>query len=241
MTMADDKVVLFGRSDRPSAEAEQIHSRFRSMIANEGYPCVGGKAAINRGSYQFGVYDKMGGEGATAGLSYDLYNFMLDHSENGFDSPFSSFVAAFSDTEIKSEMDFHGQLWNQLQLVHELDRQHHQWDSTVSSDISSPYFAFSFASQALFIVGLNPLSSRVARRFPWPVIVFNPHSQFRLMRELDTFSAMQTTIRKRDLALQGSLNPNLADFGTDSEAKQYSGMAATGDMVCPFKAKSPKI
>ena len=34
---------------------------------------------------------------------------------------------------------------------------------------------------------------------------------------------MKTMIRKRDTAFQGSINPMVADFGTTSEAKQYSG------------------
>jgi FPC/CPF motif-containing protein YcgG len=58
----------------------------------------------------------------------------------------------------------------------------------------------------------------------------------RLMREQNTFSAIKSTIRARDFALQGSLNPNLADYGTDSEAKQYSGVVANGDLTCPFQA-----
>ena len=70
--------------------------------------------------------------------------------------------------------------------------------------------------QALFIVGLDPFSSRIARRFPWPAMVFNPHSQFRLMREQNTYSAMKSIVRERDFALQKSLNPNLGDFGTES-------------------------
>ena len=111
---------------------------------------------------------------------------------------------------------------------------------SVSSDIGSPYFAFSFAQQALFVVGLNPFCSRIARRFRWPAIAFNPHSQFRLMREHNTFSSMQFAIRKREIALQGSLNPNLADFGSDFEAKQYSGAAANGQLRCPFKAAEEK-
>jgi len=212
------------------------------MIASEKYPCVGAKGAFNRGSYRFGVYNDMSEEGSTAGLCYDLYSFLAGHTDaaNGINGPFISFVATFVDTKIESEMDFHTRMWNQLQVMHEVDRRHHAWDPSVSSDIDSPYYAFSFASQAIFIVGLNPFSSRIARRFPWPAIVFNPHSQFRLMRRQNTFSAMKSTIRARDLALQGSLNPNLADYGTDSEAKQYSGVPANGHLMCPFQARPRK-
>jgi hypothetical protein len=38
--------------------------------------------------------------------------------------------------------------------------------------------------------------------------------------------------------LQGSLNPNLADFGEQSEARQYSGRATEADWVCPFHRRA---
>ncbi len=238
LSVANGRVVLVGRSDRPSAYAEHVHSCFRSIIGSERYPCVGAKGAFNRGNYRFGVYKEMSEEESTAGLCYDLYNFLADKTDgtNGLNDPFTTFVATFIDSKIESEMDFHRRMWNQLQVMHEVDRRYHPWDPSVSSDIGSPYFAFSFASQALFIVGLNPFSSRIARRFPWPGMTFNPHSQFRLMRAQNTFSAVQSTIRERDFALQGSLNPNLADYGTDFEAKQYSGVAANDHLTCPFQA-----
>jgi uncharacterized protein len=237
----DGRVIRFGRNDRPPVQFEHVLFHFRSIIAGK-HPCVGAKSAFKRGCYRVGVYNKMCEEESTAGLCYDLYNFIADSADlgngvNAINGLFTTFVATFIEPKIETEMDFHNQLWNQLQLIHEADRQYHPWDSTVSSDISSPNFAFSFASQALFIVGMNPASSRIARRTPWPAMAFNPHSQFRLMREANTFSAMKLTIRERDFALQGSLNPNLADYGMDSEAKQYSGIAADDNLICPFHAK----
>ena len=238
----DGGVVRVGRSGRAPTQSEHVLFHFQSIIADEKYPCVGAKGAFKRGGYRVGVYNKMCSEESTAGLCYDLYNFLADHNdrgnaENSINGPLTTFVATFIETRIETEMDYHTQMWNQLQLIHEVDRQYYSWDPTVSSDISSPNFAFSFASEALFIVGLNPASSRIARRTPWPAMAFNPHSQFRLMREMNTFSAMKSTIRERDFALQGSLNPTLADYGVDSEAKQYSGLAADDNLICPFHAK----
>ena len=40
--------------------------------------------------------------------------------------------------------------------------------------------------------------------------------------------------RARDLALQGSINPNLADFGTAPETRQYSGRKVEAGWKCPF-------
>ena len=39
-------------------------------------------------------------------------------------------------------------------------------------------FGFSFAGRGFFVIGLHPASSRLARRFPWPTLVFNAHFQF---------------------------------------------------------------
>jgi FPC/CPF motif-containing protein YcgG len=44
-------------------------------------------------------------------------------------------------------------------------------------------------------------------------------------------------VRERDVALQGSTNPNLADFGQASEARQYSGRATEVAWQCPFARK----
>jgi uncharacterized protein len=240
INVASGRVAVVGRSEPPTRLAELVHSQFRSIITSEKYSCLGAKSAFNRGSYRFGVYKGMLDEGATAGLCYDLYDFLNDRkaNANGENSFPITFVAAFSDNKIESEMDFHTQMWNQLQAMHEIDRHYHSWDASVSADIGSRHFAFSFAGQALFVVGLNPFSSRIARRFPWPAIAFNPHSLFRQMRKQNTFSTMQSAIRQRELALQGSLNPNLADYGVDSEAKQYSGVSANGQVTCPFKASA---
>jgi hypothetical protein len=47
---------------------------------------------------------------------------------------------------------------------------------------------------------------------------------------------MKEIVRERDFKLQGSLNPNLSNFGEQSEARQYSGRAVETDWKCPFHA-----
>jgi len=47
---------------------------------------------------------------------------------------------------------------------------------------------------------------------------------------------VQEVIRDRERNLQGNLNPNLADFGTRSEARQYSGRPVEEEWRCPFHA-----
>jgi FPC/CPF motif-containing protein YcgG len=79
----------------------------------------------------------------------------------------------------------------------------------------------------------------MARRFSHPVLVFNPHEQFTRLRAEGKFEGLRTAIRARDVALQGNVNPNLADFGTESEARQYSGRQTEPSWECPFHREHP--
>jgi len=88
------------------------------------------------------------------------------------------------------------------------------------------------------VIGLSPNSSRDARRFRYPVIVFNPHAQFEELRSLKRFEKMKNIVRKRDVELSGSINPMLQDFGADSEVYQYSGMQYDRNWECPYKYNS---
>jgi hypothetical protein len=66
--------------------------------------------------------------------------------------------------------------------------------------------------------------------------VFNPHAQFEQLRSEGKFEHLRAVIRERELALQGSLNPSLGDFGQLSDARQYSGRQTVGPWRCPFHA-----
>ena len=68
-----------------------------------------------------------------------------------------------------------------------------------------------------------------------PCLVFNFHDQFETLRASGKFARMQEAIRKRDIALQGSINPVLARFGEASEARQYSGQEVSQEWQCPFQ------
>ena len=51
-----------------------------------------------------------------------------------------------------------------------------------------------------------------------------------------TSPRMRDTIRRRDVELQGSINPMLADHGQISEGRQYSGRAVGPAWCAPFAA-----
>lgn len=217
----------------PAAPLQEfVHDSFRALVLNPAFSCVGAKSAVRRGSYRFGLYAEMGSPGSTAGLARDLFDFVEEQDD--LDGKFSTFVACFEGPVDSDEEAFEGLLWAQLRRLHEQDRRHHGWAPSVSRDPEDPKFAFSFAGTAFFVVGLHAASSRFARRFAWPTLVFNAHHQFDKLREEGRYDRVQEVIRDRERDLQGSLNPNLADFGTRSEARQYSGRPVEEEWRCPF-------
>lgn len=232
-----DKKLVAGEdlSEKPDPLLGFIHDSFRSLVLNPQFSCVGAKSAIQQGGYRFGHYDELAGTEATAGLAHDLFRFLQEQPK--LNGEFSTFVATFSNPIIHSEDQFEKLLWQQLQKLYEVDAPLHAWDPQVSDDPDNPHFAFSFATQSFFVVGLHPAASRYTRRFAWPTLVFNLHAQFEQLREEGRFERMQEVIRTRETALQGSLNENLTDYGSKSDARQYSGRPVSDDWRCPFSTK----
>lgn len=214
--------------------AENAYKDFRAHISNDDFSCVGAKAALNGSIFRVGFYDGMNTPEANAVLAHDLRMFAGEQKK--ILSNYASFAAIFSASVFENEKAWENSLWAQLENLHKLDGAS-VWDSSVSSNPEDADFSFSFAGTGFFIVGLHPHSSRLARRFSRATMVFNPHAQFDRLRELEQYERLQKTIRARELKLQGSLNPNLSDFGTRSEARQYSGRAVEENWKCPFHAQ----
>ena len=213
-----------------SERAAQLNAAFREKILAPDFSCVAAKASLNTSTYALGVYGELGSLDATLGLAHDLARFVGDQDAMGSD--FTSLIATFSAPGGMTEHEFEARLWQQLRALHHLDAA--PYSAEVSADPRSNSFGFSFAGRGFFIIGLHPDSSRTARAFPVPALVFNAHRQFRKLRETGRFERMQQTIRARELKLQGSLNPNLANYGEAPEARQYSGRAVEPDWVAPF-------
>ncbi|CAN5719123.1 guanitoxin biosynthesis heme-dependent pre-guanitoxin N-hydroxylase GntA [soil metagenome] len=222
----------------PAAVGEFVRDAFRSLVMNPRFSCVAAKSAFRRDNYRHGVYGAMGCPASPAALARDLESFVADAST--FKPGFRTFVASFDDTTARDEKEFERALWRVLQSLHDIDRQSHEWDPTVSSDPADPEFSFSFAGTAFFLVGMHPTSSRMTRRFAWPTMVFNLHAQFEDLRREGRYERMQHVIRERDVELQGSIHPNLADFGERSEARQYAGRVTEEAWKCPFSTRAPK-
>lgn len=207
-----------------------LERNFKEFIQDKMYPCLGAKSAINNKAYRIGNYKELGKKASANTLAKDLLLFAKNLDK--IDSHYATFAAIFQSPIEMSEENFELLLWKQLSMLHLADQ--YSWDPSVSSNPKDKTFAFSFGGVAFYVIGLHPNSSRYARQFSHPAIIFNAHSQFEKLRQKGQFHKMQKSIRKRDIALQGSKNPMIADFGTASEAKQYSGREVSSEWKCPF-------
>jgi FPC/CPF motif-containing protein YcgG len=211
--------------------ADEVHASLRALLHDPDFPCVGAKSVMNQGSYRFELYADMASPESTAALGRDLYAFVEERQ--ALVGEFASFIASFVEPKMRTPKEFERMLWEQLSLLHELDKPNYAWSAEASADPADPRFSFSFGGEAFFIVGLGPASRRWARRFPWPTLVFNDHNQFERLREEQRFDRLRDMIRERDVRLHGKANPMLDDHGSKSEARQYSGRQVGPDWRCP--------
>jgi FPC/CPF motif-containing protein YcgG len=221
---------------KENPSATEAKAAFRELIARPEFPCLGAKAALNSDSCSLRVIEELGSAAATSALATGLNEFTRASANHEY----ATFVAIFERPRDTDEIQFENLFWKQLRALHEHDAPHFEWDPHVSADPADPHFSFSFGGQALYVIGLHANSSREARRFPWPTLVFNPHEQFERLRADGKWKRMQESIRTRDLSLQGSINPMLSDFGQQSEARQYSGRAVEDDWQAPFEPAAGK-
>lgn len=212
--------------------------KFVEMVKDPAFPCLGAKAACNSGAYQVSVYEDLADPRSSELLARDLEVFQK--SDMRKTSEYATFAAIFHQPADVTEEEFEQLLWAQLQRLHNIDMKRHRWDSSVSSDPRDPHFSFSFAGEALYVIGMHARNSRLSRRFPWPTLIFNPHVQFERLRHDGKWQQMRASIRKRDVALQGNTNPMLSDFGESSEARQYSGRVVGDNWRAPFQSASQK-
>jgi FPC/CPF motif-containing protein YcgG len=198
------------------------------------YPCLGARSAARRGRITVGVFDELGSADSARELLARLTEFARDVD---LTTGFASFVAAFRGPVVGSELHFERLLWRELQALHDGDD--HPWNGAVSPDPTSSHFGFSVGGRGFFVIGMHDRASRIARRTPFPVMVFNPHEQFEMLRRSGRFEPMRDAIRRRDRRLQGNLNPMVDDHGRSSEARQYSGREVGEGWVpdfCPHHA-----
>ncbi|WP_405198434.1 guanitoxin biosynthesis heme-dependent pre-guanitoxin N-hydroxylase GntA [Christiangramia sp. LLG6405-1] len=204
--------------------------KFEHWILEEDHPCIMAQTVFSQEHVKTKQYGQLGDPLQTEALLKDLKNYIAEYDFETND--FKSFIAVFPESNIATEDEFERLLWKQLEEIEKIDTK--DWDPSVTKDPEHDNFSFSIAGRSFYIVGMHPNSSRQARRSPYPSIAFNLHVQFEKLREMGAYEKVRDKIRARDKELQGSMNPMLEDFGSSSEAKQYSGKATEDDWVCPF-------
>lgn len=207
-----------------------IIEQFRKFILEDNHPCIMAQSVCTMENIDFHVYGKMGEKATAQFILEDLSTYLSSYDFQ--DNNFFSFIAIFSNEQQFTEKEFEDRLWQLLQYLHQLDDT--PWDESVSGDPEDDDFSFSLLGKAFYVVGMHPNSSRKARQSPLPAMVFNLHGQFEKLREMGVYQKVRDRIRKRDIELQGSINPMLKDFGDESEAKQYSGRKVEKQWKCPF-------
>lgn len=209
---------------------------FRAFLDRDDYPCVGAKAGLSQGAIETREFGALGDRANGRALADGLSRFVdMIEAAPSDDFIVHSWVAIFRGPTEMTERRFEWLLWSQLLRMHGLDvLAGNQPARDVSDDVASRHFSLSLSGHPFFVIGLHANASRLARRFSHPALVFNSHRQFEKLREGGRFEKMQAATRARDVELQGFVNPNLADFGEASEARQYSGREVEADWKCPF-------
>ena len=215
---------------KKNSRSGSITENLKNFVVEENHPCIMAQTVFKQNNFEIYNYEKMGSSDAANQMLRDIESYVKNYN---FESKsFRTFIACFPGDDFSSEKEFEENLWNHLKLMANQDEI--PWDDSVSGKADDSKFSFSLGGRAFYIVGMHPNSSRKARRSPFPVLVMNLHWQFELLREMGVYEQVRDRIRKRDKKLQGSINPMVEDFGTYSEARQYSGRNVPADWKCPF-------
>ncbi len=219
----------------PWRHADQDHFErlLQDHVADRLFPCVGAKAALARGTLSVLACNRIDSGWDDLRIHDGLMRFAAAYREEP--ALFRSFAVVFNGPIDLDEATFERALWDRVQSLSDKDVWRGQpYDQRVSHDPDDPHFSLSFGGEAFFVVGIHPNSSRPARRFAKPALVFNLHDQFERLRAEGRYEGMREKILVRDEALAGSRNPMLARHGAASEARQYSGRVVDEGWACPF-------
>lgn len=214
---------------------QHIIEEYSAYLKKKGFPCIAARAALARQRVRCVVADNMACPKDDRPILQFLYRFIDDYRNTK--EFYNSAAVIFGNPGNITEEEFDELLWKRLQALSNLDAANYAFDKRVSNLPSSLHFSFSLGEEAFYIIGLHSNSSRQARRFAYPTLVFNPHAQFEQLRQTGKYEIMKNVVRKRDIALSGSVNPMLEDFGIVSEVYQYSGRKYDDTWECPLKIK----
>ncbi|MGJ3231506.1 MAG: guanitoxin biosynthesis heme-dependent pre-guanitoxin N-hydroxylase GntA [Oceanicaulis sp.] len=206
---------------------------FEHYLQSEEFTCVGAKAALAQGQLRLVEAGPIDSPIHDVAVRKAVIEFIAELDRDG--PQLQSLVVLFEGPCDLCEVRFEQLLWTRLQSLRNMDvAAGEAWAQDVSPDPNSAHFSMSLAGEPFFVVGLHKASSRPARRFAYPAMVFNAHRQFEALRKDGRFERMKAIIRDRELAAYASINPMLADYGEGREAAQYSGRSVGSDWSPPF-------
>ncbi len=211
----------------------EIANNFQSFLSQPNFPCVAAKDVALKENITIMIAEHLACSFNDKAILDFIYDFVLTYRQRH--QGFKSAAVIFKGPRDINESEFDTLMWRRLQAFRDLDAQTFSYDARVSADPASSLFSYSLMEEAFFVLALHPFSSRPARRFQYPTLVFNPHEQFVQMKASGTYSKMKVIVRKRDMSYSGSVNPMLKDFGEASEAYQYSGAVYDDAWQCPLK------
>ena len=159
----------------------EIEEAVREFILDD-HPCVMAQSVIVDDNITLQAYGKMNAFCPNILLN-DLKSYLEEVNDDTM--KFQTFIATFENSHFETEKDFEDSLWELLYTLHKTDT--HKWDSETSPDTSSSKFSFSLLGHSFYVVGMHPNSSRWARSSPFPMIVFNLHNQFELLRQSNRY------------------------------------------------------
>lgn len=217
----------------PKTGKDIIIQEYLSFINAKEFPCIAAKAAVAHEHVKCMVAGNMACPKDDYDILHFLYNFVDEYRTSG--NLYYSAVIIFSGPDMNNEEMFDALLWQRLNALQRLDAENYDYDNRVEKNPAAAKFSFSIKEEAFYIIGLHPASSRQARQFKYPALVFNPHAQFEQLRMVNKYDKMKHAVRKRDIELSGSVNPMLHDFGESSEVYQYSGKKYDDSWKCPLK------
>jgi len=222
-------------SPRSYDNAKSIRELFEEFINASDFPCIMAKAALAKSQLQCFTATHMACPADDGGILHFLYECVDEFKRVG--NGYNSAVIIFEQPVTITEAMFEDLLWQRLQALADMDAVNYGYDKRVSKDPMSGSFSFSLKEEAFYVIGLHPGSSRKARQFALPALVFNPHAQFEALKAINKYEPIKHATRKRDILCSGSVNPMLEDFGTASEALQYSGGLHDQEWKCPLDLK----
>ncbi|MDQ6890517.1 MAG: YqcI/YcgG family protein, partial [Bacteroidota bacterium] len=184
---------------------ESVIKEYLSFLDAKEFPCIAAKAALAGKNVNCMVAGNMACPKDDTEILQFLYEFVDEYRRSKIFYHTAAII--FTGPQFNNEEMFDAILWQRLQSLQILDAKSYGYDRRVAADILSSKFSFSIKEEAFYIIGLHPASSRHARRFLYPTLVFNPHAQFEQLRTTTKYNMMKNVVRKRDIAFSGSINP----------------------------------